>query len=895
MTAIYAPSGAAVTLNLLLVAAMSSLPTLATAQSFDPRQLHAIRATEAPVIDGRLEEAIWDSASPASGFRQRDPVEGEPASEDTVVRLAYDEQALYIGARLYDRHPEAIVRQLSRRDVAVEADAFIVYLDPHHDHLTGAQFGVSAAGVQRDALIYNDQFLDVTWDAVWASAVEVDAEGWTVEMRIPLSQLRFPAADHYTWGINVQRVIQRNNESAWLQLVRKNEAGLASRMAHLEDIAGITPPGTLELMPYVTSRAEFITPPVAGNPFNDGARAVGAAGLDLKYGVTNSLTLDATFNPDFGQVEVDPAVVNLTQFEVFFEERRPFFTEGAKVFGNFGRSGASEYWGFFRPEPTLFYSRRIGRAPQGRVGGPYADAPATTTILGAAKLVGRTRQGWTLGALNAVTGREQARLSDGLVSSRRDVEPLTNYAVLRAQREFGSRAGIGVLGTSVIREQREPQLAGALASRAHMLGVDGHWFLDASRQWVLHGGIAGSWLQGSEAAIGRLQRAEQRYYQRPDAPHVALDPGARNLRGWTGQANLNKQSGNVTANVGVWGMSPGLEVNDLGFSTQTDRAGGHAMVLFRKLVPDGWTRERSAWISKWWTWNYGAELQGDGWQAASSIQFRNFWRSTLTGTYARRVWDDKLTRGGPTVIRPGSLGAQLQVTTDNRKIAVLSTDLGYTSRQYGASALSAGTALTLRPVPAVTVSAGPAVRRNIVAAQYLSTVADPLALPTYGQRYVFGELAQTEVSMVTRLSVVLSPRMSLQMFLQPLVSAGDYGAIKEVAAPRTFAFVRYGEDAGSTISAGPGGKGLVIDPDGAGAAAPFAIARPDFNVRSLRANTVFRWEFRPGSAFFFVWTQQRRDLDGTGNFDLAGDTGRLFGAPADDVLLVKMSYWFGAR
>ena len=329
-------------------------------------------------------------------------------------------------------------------------------------------------------------------------------------MRIPLSQLRFPAADRYTWGINVQRVIQRRNESDWLQLVRKNEAGLASRMAHLEDIAGITPPGTLELMPYVTSRAEFIEPPVAGNPFNDGARAFGAAGMDLKYGVTNSLTLDATFNPDFGQVEVDPAVVNLTQFEVFFEERRPFFTEGAKVFGNFGRSGASEYWGFFRPEPTLFYSRRIGRAPQGRVVSPYADAPATTTILGAAKLVGRTRRGWTLGALDAVTGREQARLSDGVQTTTRDVEPLTNYAVIRAQREIGTRAGIGMLGTSVIREQRDPQLEASLASRAHMLGVDGHWFVDASR-------TAGCCMAASPAAGCRAARRRSRGCSAPSS------------------------------------------------------------------------------------------------------------------------------------------------------------------------------------------------------------------------------------------------------------------------------------------------------------------------------------------------------------------------------------------
>jgi hypothetical protein len=319
------------------------------------------------------------------------------------------------------------------------------------------------------------------------------------------------------------------------------------------------------------------------------------------------------------------------------------------------------------------------------------------------------------------------------------------------------------------------------------------------------------------------------------------------------------------------------------------------MVQFRKLIPSGWTRERTAWVSKWWTWNYGAELQGDGWQGAMSAQWRNFWRTSLTLTHARRVWDDKLTRGGPTVIRPGSVGAQFSVLSDNRKVAVVGTDLGYTARQYGASALTAGVSVALRPAPAVTLSVGPAYRRNIVAAQYLSTVDDPLATQTYGRRYVFGELDQTEVSMVTRLSLVTSPRTSLQVFLQPLVSAGDFGAIKEVAAPRTFAFVRYGEDAGSTIAPGPAGQGLVIDPDGAGAAAPFAIAQPDFNIRSLRANTVFRWEFRPGSTLFVVWTQNRRDTGLTGAFDLGDDAGRVFSAPADDVLLVKMSYWFGLR
>ena len=300
----------------------------AFAQPQPVRELTAVRAVPPPVIDGRLDDAVWAAAVPVGGFLQRDPDEGKPATEETYVRIAFDDHAVYVAAEMRDRDPSAIVRQLSRRDVSVEADALLVYLDPHNDHLTGAQFGVSAAGVQRDALIYNDNFLDATWDAVWESAVETGDHGWTVEMRIPLSQLRFPKADRYSWGINVQRVIQRRNESAWLQLVRKNESGLASRMAHLEGIAGINPPPTLEFLPYVTAREEFIAPAPPGSPFNDGSRFFAGAGLDLKYGLSSSLTLDATFNPDFGQVEVDPAVVNLTQFETFFEERATVLHRG---------------------------------------------------------------------------------------------------------------------------------------------------------------------------------------------------------------------------------------------------------------------------------------------------------------------------------------------------------------------------------------------------------------------------------------------------------------------------------------------------------------------------------------------------------------------------------------
>ena len=419
--------------------------------------VQAVRSNTVIVIDGRLDDEVWLRAPAATTFTQRDPDEGKPSTELTELRVAYDDGALYVGVRMHDREPSRIVRQLSRRDQEAEADGFWLYVDPHHDHLTGAVFSVSAAGVQGDSAVYNDSSQDGSWDAVWESGVKIDEGGWTVEMRIPFSQLRFTASEQHTFGINALRYIQRKNERAWLVHVPKTESGLASRMGHLEGLNGVSPHRTLELLPYLSSRAEYVAPASAGDPFNDGTRLFGSAGLDLKYRPTSSLTLDGTINPDFGQVEVDPAVVNLTAFETFFEEKRPFFIEGANIFSNFGRGGANSFWGFNRSEPIIFYSRRIGRSPQGDADGDFVDRPGQTTILGAAKLTGKTRNGWSVGLLEAVTGRERAQTVTSGFEDRTEVEPLSNYLVGRVQREKG-RGAVGLIATAVNRDLRTPAL-----------------------------------------------------------------------------------------------------------------------------------------------------------------------------------------------------------------------------------------------------------------------------------------------------------------------------------------------------------------------------------------------------------------------------------------------------
>ena len=882
--------------SIAAAAAAAALADSAAAQASAPHApraaFAATRVAKAPVIDGRLDDEAWQGVEAASSFTQQDPDEGQPATERTELMITYDDEAVYIGARMHDREPSLIARRLSSRDDDSDADFLDVYFYPMHDHQTGAGFQISAAGVQRDAILYNDSWDDSSWDSVWQSAVSVDDDGWTAELRIPLSQLRFAFGERQTWGVNAMRFIRRKNERDWLELVPKNESGRASRMAHLSGLDGLRPKRHIALLPYTAARAEFVQPARVGNPFNDGSRAFGSAGVDLKWGVTSNLTLDGTVNPDFGQVEVDPAVVNLSQFETFFPEKRPFFLEGAQIFGNFGQGGANNFWGFNTSDPNIFYSRRIGRTPQVSASGEFTDLPAATTILGAAKLTGKTRTGWSMGLLNAVTDRETARIESQAIRGAATVEPLTNYLVLRMQRDIGRRAGAGFLATAVSRRLDTPAMQDSLASSAYVLGGDGYWFLDGDREWVVTGKLAGSWTHGNTTMMTRAQRAAQRYFQRPDAPHVSLDSSRTSLDGFSGRVNLNRNSGLLHVNAAFWGVSPGFESNDLGFFTTGDRFGGHAVVMWRDVTPGRIIREWNAWSAKWWTWNFGREQQGDGVNGNSWVQFRNYW--SVSGGYGifREVLDDRLTRGGPSAVLPGAWRWNLNLDSDQRHLLSFSTGYSFSRNDAGGSNWNARFSVNIKPSPRLTISTGPEWSENAAIAQYVRSVDDETATETFGGRYVFGNLAQQQLAVPTRANVILTPRISIQVYAQPLIAVGDYDNFKELARPRTFDFLSYGSDIGQlTYDAGSGI--YQVDPDGTGSAPRFSFSNPDFNFKSLRLNAVFRWEPRPGSAFYAVWTRQQQDSSHPGGLSLRRDTSAMFSAPGDDIFLVKLAYWIG--
>ncbi|MDX1582303.1 MAG: DUF5916 domain-containing protein [Thermoanaerobaculia bacterium] len=876
--------------NLILLALVTSFGGSSDARSIpesDRSSFLAVRAAETPVIDGKLGDEIWKSADPITGFTQRDPDEGEPASEKTTVYVAYDEDALYIAARLEDSGE--ITTRLGRRDNFLESDWFNVWLDPHYDRQTGVSFWVNPSNVQVDMVLFNDGWNDWDWDAVWESATEIEGSAWTVEMRIPYSQLRFPEREEHVWGVNFGRRIHRKNEDDRLVHIPKTETGFVSRFADLEGIRDVSPARSLEIVPYVVGRSDLLGTVSSDDPLRSDTEYDASAGVDLKYALSSNLTLTGTINPDFGQVEVDPAVVNLSQFEQFFPEKRPFFIEGASLF-RFGQGGSNNNFGFNFFKPDFFYSRRIGRSPQttGSIDADYVSAPGESTILGAAKLTGKFGDGWSVGVLDALTDEESAAFQlDGERHSR-VVEPMTNYFVGRMAKEFSEKSRIGVLFTAVNRDLSH-ELEGELRSDAYSGGIDGHKFFgekDVIWEWF----VGGSHVEGSEEAIAATQTSSARYYDRPDADHVELDPERTSLSGWTASTMVAKQTGNWRYNVKAAAYSPGFETNDVGFLHRSDAVTSHAALMWRRTEPDDLTRRRDWWIAKYQNWNFDGDLIDDGIYTSGSMTFNNYWYTFANAGYGWETADDRLTRGGPVARNPAGYHYNVGFGSDSRKPVFFEVWSGGSRNDQGGNSNHAGLYVTWRPTSNLSLNLVPKWSRSRDWVQYVTSVSDASKGATYGTRYVFGEIDRRTVEIGTRVDWTFSPTLSLQLYLQPFVASGDYGRFKELGRPRSLDYSVYGEDAG-TIAFDDEKNLYTVDPDGAGPSSAFSFGNPDFNFRSLRGSAVLRWEFRPGSAVFFVWNENRSDVERVGDFQASRDFEAVADAPSDDVFLIKFSYW----
>jgi hypothetical protein len=819
-----------------------------------PSSLEAVPLAGAGiVIDGQLDEPIWSTAPGATEFLQREPSEGAAPSHPTDVRVAFDATALYVAVRATEPDAGEIRGHLTRRDDNSPSDWIRVLVDSYYDRRTAYEFSVNAAGVKQDNYWFNDNNNDDGWDAVWDAAVARSADGWRAEFKIPLSQLRFNPSSAGQFGFAVVRNIAHKNETVTWPLLAKSASGYVSSFGQLSGVLLNGATKKFEVMPYVVAQAKT-SPVTAGNPLEKSPDPSGSVGLDMKAKVGAGLTLTGTINPDFGQVEADPAVVNLDGFETFFSERRPFFVEGS---------------GNFSSDMELFYSRRIGRAPHRFVGAPesgYAIQPDNTTILGAAKLTGRIGQ-FSIGALNAVTRAEHASVVSGagLARSTSPVEPATNYSIVRASREFKDNSRVGFMVTSTNRalaDEMRPTLAGSAVTG----GVDSDWRLRDGR-YSIRSHWAGSTVRGSATAIRDLQQSYVHSFARPDAGHVSFDPTRTRLDGHAGGVSFNKIAGRkLRGNASLSFKSPGYDTNDLGYLQRADDISTYHWWQFIRDTPTTHVRSFRFNVNHWQTWNFDGDQRSLGLNVNAHWEFTNNWETGTGFNMNRESFDDRLTRGGPGGYVPGNVSQWGYVTSDDRKPVRFNVFANWFRGTQGGRAWGASPSVSIRPSSSLQAEIGVDMSRSHEDAQWVTSLADPAAGPTGGKHYVFGELNQTTVGISLRFNYTLTPNLSVQLYGQPFVSSGAYSRYRELVDGRAASYAdRY---------------------------APFAYhGNPDFNYHSFRTTNVLRWEYRPGSVMFIVWQQGRDATTAQGDFQFNRDFGRAFTTPGQNVFLVKFSRW----
>jgi len=841
----------------------------------------ATRST-APRIDGRLDDSSWSRATAIGSFRQRDPDEGAPGTERTEVRVLYDDEALFVGVRAFDARPDLIAAPLARRDEAPPSDWIGILIDSYHDRRTAFEFVVNPAGVKQDIYHFNDAEVDSTWNAVWDVGVSRDSSGWSAEFRIPWSQLRFGQGNDRRFGFNVWRRINRTNELQHWRLMAKNGQGDASRYGELVGFTDLHPRRKLEVSPY-TLLGRSYEPAEPGNPFKTGKSGRATMGADLRYGLTSNLTLSAAINPDFGQVEADPAVVNLTATETFYPEKRPFFTEGSDVFR-------------FRVSPLpwsseqFFYSRRIGRAVQltPDTRGGYASTVGEATILGAAKVQGKTPSGWTIGALTALTTEETATVEDAAGARFREVvEPRTGYGVARLAKDFrNGRTVLGAFSTLVRRDL--PASVGSLRSDALAAGLElNHRF--GGDRYALRATAIGSRVSGSAEAIASTATSAVHYFQRPDITYASLEPGRTSLTGYAGFVELKKDAGDWLFGAQAATRSPGLELNDAGYQTDSGRNDWLSWVAHQWTRPGKLFRSAMLRSNQWYQLDYDGRSNDRGIEVFGNVVWKNyttinFWTGTQFGAFDRQAL-----RGGPSLAFPAGAWIGSRIGSDQRKALRLSLQLDHWRQLAGTSEGNIAMAtVAWRPSSRLDLSVGPRYTHEVNSRQFVAS--GPLDGVV---EYVVGDLSQKTVSLATRGNFTFSPTLSVQLYAEPFVSSGRYLDFKRVADAhaaregRRFEFL----DATRLVH---DGDGISADLNGDGTG-DLALGHPDFSVLSLRSTAVVRWEYRPASTIFLVWQQARGRSTTDGRFRLGENLGELFGAQASNTLLLKVSHWLSVR
>lgn len=870
----------------VLIAATMILSTVLFSAAED-RKVYTTRHVNPhpPVIDGILDDPVWEKVEWETDFIQWMPHEGQDPSETTAFKILYDDRNLYVAVRAFDSEPDRIERRMSRRDI-LDGDWVSIALDSYFDRRTAFYFAVNAAGVKADSLMSNDGAnRDSSWDPIWEVKTAVDAEGWTAEMRIPFSQLRFGRSDEQVWGLQVVRRLFRKDEQSQWQFIPRNAPGWVNGFGELHGLKGLRPPHQVELFPYAVGKHQTYRR-VEGNPFATGRDSSFYGGLDGTIGVTSDLTLNFTVNPDFGQVEADPSVVNLTAFETYYQERRPFFVEGRNILSFQLMGGDGDF-----SSDNLFYTRRIGRPPQHhpRVGpGSHVDMPEAASILGAFKLTGKTRGGLSIGIIESVTSRENAAIFSGGHMTERAVEPLTNYLGVRLQQDFREgRSSVGFMATAVNRDIRDDNL-GFLHDQAYTGGIDAyHSWKD--RTYALSFNSVFSWVHGTPEAMFRTQTSPLRYFQRPDARHVELDPDRTSLAGHGGTLVLQKMGGGrIQAASGVTWRSPGLELNDMGYLRNADNIMQFLWVGYRIYEPFSIFRSVNININQWRCWDFSGENTSDGGNINLGGQFKNYWSGWMGINRNFESLQSSVLRGGPALRVPGAWNFWGSLQTDmRRKVRFTFSGSSFRRDNGDARSFSLQGGVIFNPTKALNLSLLPTYAENANELQYIATrtvAGEP--------RYVFGGIEQKTLALTVRLNYSLTPDLSIQFYGQPFASSGKYARFKQITDARALDYdARYRLYAENELFYDAAARLFRIDESGDGSP-DYSFGRPDFSFLQLRSNLVVRWEYRPGSALYLVWSQGRTGALAEGDFSFGRDMGNLFELHPHNVFLVKFSYGF---
>ncbi len=844
-------------------------------RKYPPRVYQTTRLQgEPPAIDGRFDDAAWQQGKWAGDYTQQMPVEGAKPSQPTEIKILYDDRSIYVAIRAYD-DPRLVHIYPGRRDDFADyaVDVVGVCFDSYNDKRTGFEFDLTAGGGKIDLLLGNGESeWDTNWDAVWDGKVGHDEKGWTAEFRIPLNQLRFAPQDEQVWGMHAWRWIARNSEEDQWQLIPRQNTGRMYQLGELHGIRGIPRPRHLELLPHVLAKTAS-GPSIPGS----GADASGAVGLDAKLGLSSSFTLDATVNPDFGQVEADPSVVNLTAYETFYEEKRPFFLEGRKIF-DFETEGSDQ----------LFYSRRIGQPPSHTppvAPGETLRAPDSTTILSAVKVTGKTNDGLSVGVLQTLTQGETARISSPALSRRSTVEPFGSYTVARVHKDWDKgNTAVGGMVTQTHRFIQDASLA-FLPSDATTAGVDFNRYF-VNRKWVVEGNGVLSNVRGDRAAILERQTNAVHYYQRPDATHLGVDPNRTSLSGHGGSVRAGtSDTGRLRLTDHVHWYSPGLDLNDVGYLRQADVIANQVFVRWAEARPRGIFRDYSFEVSHEDQWDFGRLHTAGQTRLEASSTFSNKWSADGNFAFNQGV-DTRALRGGPALRTHDYYNGGFDLGSDAARRASFWAGGGRAwSVNDESHSTGAGGGVRLRVSNRLALSTAAQYDSTLDAMQYVTTVDS-----SAGPRYLLGRIDQDTWAFTFRANLAVTPDLAVQYYGAPFISTARYASFKRTADTLASAyesrFHRY--DADEIVAAPGGGAYDVVERDGT----QFSFANPDASFRQFRSNLVLRWEYKPGSSLYLVWSEGRTGEEAFAESRFGHNWSGLWRTRADDVFLVKISYWF---